>query len=1617
MKQKASVLINKGMSRDLSSSKAGDASVFENHNIRITADVHGTLLSVTNERGNKKVNFSIAGDLLGWNVLNNHIVLFTTTGTGQNPDYIYRVDYVDGEFVQPVLLFNGDLGFDIEHPIESVVYFETDNIQKIYWLDGKNVLRFMNFMASAPEIASWVGDNYAFDSNKPFENGLTCEISKDNSGNTRANGTVQYLVTYFNKHGQESGYAWVSDLVYLSPLNNGGAADGTNNNKVTLKFSGLDTSYSNFRVYSVFRSTNDGTAVAYIVGDGKTSDDDIMIVDDGAHLVAEDAQRLLFLGSQTVKAGTLTHKDNVLFLGDIKSTGRDYSSLEAKIKESMFDQTDTWKAACVFFAYSDNSVSDGEVSNIPYIENPDTYENKCQLQYTSSQILSFKGGEKYRFALVFSDASGVKTDAFWIGDKVNQMYPQIDSANHEIRRIVAKCNLPAEVLVEAQNLGLTSVQLMIAKASYADRSVKAQGIINPTMFNTWDRYNGRTYALPSWISRPRASGFAFDHFAPVHNANRSTGEIEANYWTTDEDPTPFYRYQNYGQADMDFADEFDGMLDYDYLMIVYAICCSGAIHHYKSWMYVVKAKVNNNEAETIQELQKFRFNLSLFKKDKSDSTLKTYSDPSGLFDLRLYSKYLGYSGTGNPSRNYAYNKCQDYLLNDMEIPSSIVSSVTRSEFYDWCDYANTYPNKKHKIYVNTQFTSEKQSGYNDKNEQDALNLHWDDSQRTSRWIQPVGGNANRLSPYTPSYYRKHLMFVDENVVTLDSPELAYQAVSFDNASNFKFRIVGAAKISSEYADYTVEASHGKLSGENLVRTAFSGTQNKGNLDGLISWPLWKEYSLKANPDVEDFDEINPEDRTSADYVWDSPTVTYWLHLWNHVGNITLYDNDEDSNYSVLRKKTFANLRFSYTTLYNNYGVNDMHWGEVASPISIRICDNIVSQYQNIKIGNELKYYSGVVNEAVSTPGAHEYPILYSSWTPDTSEEITETGFYLTSNSPVQIAFDTIPHAVIALPTNPSKASGGRVVYEQEILPYLYGVEFQKAYFPGGNDLTGALLPWIDVDVSGDYPYKDYSLKQQPIIINSDLGYDSISEGERYLFIGEIYYDFDNDVNDTRYGGTSDSAIENNVFIPAGPSYGLDRMAFDGTDYIYGNQGDTYFQRWDCMKSKPSSESDANSIIDITSVMLETHINLDGRTDNQRGTKFLASIDTENFGKLNRAYSQQNDFLSNRDLDEDANLDSYRSSVTWTLPKTDSADIDEWSHITLASSLKLDGDKGVCRALRRFQNSIVAFQDRAVSEILFNSRTQLSTENGVPVEIANSGKVDGKSVITNKYGCLNKWSIVEGKAGLYFVDNINKAFCSFSGQVENISTKCGFSSWFKANNSIKEWNPEDFENFVSFYDKIHSDVYLVKGDESLVYNEELGAFTSFFDYASVPMMMNIEDKFVSFKNNYLWIQNEGFYGNFFDTQYDFWMWYRFAPEPLMDKIWTNIEYRADFFRVLDEYGDLVVDDASLAVGDRFDDDEGVYQEDATFDTLKVWDEYQTTPEVGTDVFSNGADPVRKKFRIWRLEIPRAEISDTNPYGLDRIRNPWVSVKISKKLDSENANRDLMQLHDFVIKYFE
>lgn len=529
----------------------------------------------------------------------------------------------------------------------------------------------------------------------------------------------------------------------------------------------------------------------------------------------------------------------------------------------------------------------------------------------------------------------------------------------------------------------------------------------------------------------------------------------------------------------------------------------------------------------------------------------------------------------------------------------------------------------------------------------------------------------------------------------------------------------------------------------------------------------------------------------------------------------------------------------------------------------------------------------------------------------------------------------------------------------------------------------------------DYPHiyrpgKDYSLE----IDNKSNGI------KNSLWICELYKDF----NDFEFlGGTSENAIELNTFIPASQNVPIGST-------IYGVYGDTYYKRWDNLRIYPSSEEQTNGIVDVVSLMLETHVNLDGDTRSARKRLDITTMRPSNMeGLVNPVYSQSNNVITSNVLDDKFNVSSHPLQYWWSLPKTNLREIDNWTQVNLTSIAELDGDKGALNKIKRWNNYLFAFQDKGIAQINFNNQTVIGGQEGIPVEIANSGKVQGHYYITTNNGCKNKWSIVESPAGLYFIDSYNKSIMLLGDGLKSLSQLNLFQDWIEKNEQGNIWNSIRVSNkpaFKSFYDPIHSEVYFANGEHCLCYNELLQQFTSFYDYESLNYMFLLDGHIYGINYRYsssdpiqLHKMFEGEdYCNLFGKQCEYYMQYKINKDPFVDKTWTNLEYRADIFNT-----------GNIQSNKDYASDNILSNE--TFDTLKVWNEYQSGELDLNTVRMNYLKDAKSRFRVWRTNIPRANKSETNKYGLDRIRNPWIMLELKKTNDTNKR----MEFHDLVIKY--
>jgi len=292
-----------------------------------------------------------------------------------------------------------------------------------------------------------------------------------------------------------------------------------------------------------------------------------------------------------------------------------------------------------------------------------------------------------------------------------------------------------------------------------------------------------------------------------------------------------------------------------------------------------------------------------------------------------------------------------------------------------------------------------------------------------------------------------------------------------------------------------------------------------------------------------------------------------------------------------------------------------------------------------------------------------------------------------------------------------------------------------------------------------------------------------------------------------------------------------------------------------------------------------------------------------------------------------------------------------------------------------------------------------------------------------------------------MDSYDRGIYRYSGKLENISAALGFNSWCKTNihKTERGWNPKDFDDFVAYYDKNNQDVQFINKDYSLAFSERFGVFTSFYDYGNTLYFCNFEDTGIWVrKDGSLWQHQAGEYCNFFGTEdipnyKPYWMTLVGNPEPVTDKIFTNLEFRAN-------------------VSGKGTEIEGKYSPTLPFDSLEAWNEYQHG-YLDLSLRNSSADrlhsSLQRKFRMWRCDIPRdnfkfetypireqgeteeeyqkrvdvynAWLKNETDKGIfrtgrhinDRMRNPWIYLKLTKNIGSSLPKAEI---HDLVLTYY-
>lgn len=903
----------------------------------------------------------------------------------------------------------------------------------------------------------------------------------------------------------------------------------------------------------------------------------------------------------------------------------------------------------------------------------------------------------------------------------------------------------------------------------------------------------------------------------------------------------------------------------------------------------------------------------------------------------------------------------------------------------------------------------------------------------------------------------NIFMVDQSIVTFHSPDIEWNdsVKILLKEGEYKIRLVGVSLFTSNISDIDIKTSTpvAGLNTKGFVHQQIGNTSDGSK--GLVSGLFYKDSIITKNE--------GGEYSSVGEY-------SYMVYPWNKTGSL---NNDENRistagvRTAELSTKVISNLRFSKENKWFN---PDKYW-EMDST-KVQLFDSNVMSLLKIDAPTSFKFeklnYFGNVDMAV--PKSSSPSMIELNGSIQTVPTSLGDGYDPPLNGisgAIRMKYKSSPHAVFTVNKNDSSSflpvvgnSGVRFsvnpfwvdtdpgtttdkiitvdYFRTENIPDPRQGQYRVKSIENGYEqiqkyiVQDGIGKWeidmehVNKDVYFHFNIDDIYWREVPYgphqraervnlkltMEQEELGLSDIESP--YLYIAEIY----KDKPDNMFGGDTDEAKQSNLWVPASKPYSIENTIEDVS--IEFEFGDTWYQRYDCLKTYPFTQEDENQVVEIASFMCESRVNSNGRYDKNRGQLSNLNMSPLNFNMMNEIYSQKDNFFDFRILDKDLHKQAvFNNQVTWSLEKTPFSEVDPWTNITLSNTLNMPGNKGSITAIREWNRNLLCFQQHSLSKIMFNNRVQIPVSDGVPVEISNGYKVDGSVEIAPDIGCVNKWSIGSSSRGCYFIDSNTRSIYLFNGELTNISSANGMNWWVKESNPESKWVPyiSDTPGVRTFIDNSNEDIYFSPGlssdtKDSLCFSNVLGQFTSLMSYGGIQAMFNYSTGFYSLNGEQnsngediitLYENFKGNYNDFYGTTKGWYFSFISNESPSITKVFDNVEFRADSYST----------DTRLL-------------KQCPFNYMKVENEYQSAK---TDVNNMN---MRKKFRAWRGLLPRSsEVALPDPshfaqngndisrkYGRARIRNPWAMITLGWKPVNNNdtdSNSRVAVIHDVSVGY--
>ena len=304
-----------------------------------------------------------------------------------------------------------------------------------------------------------------------------------------------------------------------------------------------------------------------------------------------------------------------------------------------------------------------------------------------------------------------------------------------------------------------------------------------------------------------------------------------------------------------------------------------------------------------------------------------------------------------------------------------------------------------------------------------------------------------------------------------------------------------------------------------------------------------------------------------------------------------------------------------------------------------------------------------------------------------------------------------------------------------------------------------------------------------------------------------------------YGGFTESALENNIFMPASPVIPITTLtpevfggdiflnmftfqestawlkhaepgAFYAPDAI---NGIGYTQEFDDnMTSTIVMPTESRVNIDLAwgcTTKRDVEFDVDGGNSGSLRTYWRKETDnkTTQFGKSKSMYIDAYNFVNSRESDTvsffvkpsnfilGSDLNDIRAFISQV--KFNGEEIDSWTKYGINDFLDVD-DHGPINKIVNWRDEVYFFQNTGMGVYSINPRAITSAGDGIPTELGSAkGLTDHKYISTN-HGSIHQWGVKETDMGIYIFDGTHRKIFKVGQGAEPLSEIKGMHSFLK-----------------------------------------------------------------------------------------------------------------------------------------------------------------------------------------------------------------------------------------------